>query len=446
MSAYKKTLGDSNINRALLNMSIPAIVGMSVVATYSMVDTIFVGHCVGPSGIAGVFIGFPYQIFIMSVAMMLGVGGGSIISRALGEGNVEKAYTTLSTVGLGTVALGIVITLVSFLLLPVFLKFSGAKGLVYYHAKPYFIVMILGTVFFMVSLVANSLLRAEGKSNAAMWILVMAAGINIILDFFLIYLFKMGTFGASLATVIAEVVAFIYIVCHFSKHGSRIHFEKLIFKWEIFKETLILGFSSFINQVSSSFLLVVLNNRLAIYGGGIAIGIFSIYHRMAMLICMPVFGLAQGMQPLAGYHFGSRTFDKVKEVFHKATFWATVVTTIGFVVLVFFPSFVIRIFTKNVDILPQGKQALILLSLAYPLVGFQMIGSMGFMAIGKYRPALILNTLRQLIFLIPFVYILSPIFGLYGIWISFPISDVLAFVVTLVLYRRYIHKLEKEYN
>ena len=256
----------------------------------------------------------------------------------------------------------------------------------------------------------------------------------------------MGTFGAALATVIAQIVASCYVVFHFSKHASRVHFERLIFDVRIFKETVVLGFSSFVNQVSSSILVVVLNNRLAAYGGGVAIGIFSIYHRMAMLICMPVYGLAQGMQPIAGYHFGSKTFSKVKEVFHKATLWATVVTTLGFVAMCFFPSLVISIFTSDLEILPEGKTALVLLSLAYPLVGFQMIGSMGFMAIGKYRPALILNTLRQLIFLIPFVYILSPFFGITGIWIAFPISDTLAFVVTLVLYHRYIRQVEREYD
>ncbi len=443
---HNKVLGDKNINRALLNMSLPAIVGMSVVATYSLVDTVFVGHCVGPMGIAGIFIGFPFQIFIMSVAMMLGVGGGSIISRALGEGRVRRAYSTLSTVVFGTLAIGVIITLVCLVGLPFFLRLSGADGLVYSYAKRYLVVMILGTVFFMGALVANSLLRAEGRSNAAMWILVLGGGLNIVLDFFTIYLFNMGTFGAALATVLAQIVASVYVVFHFSKHASRVHFEKLIFDWRIFKQTLILGFSSFINQVSSAILIVVLNNRLSTYGGGVAIGIFSIYHRMAMLICMPVYGLAQGMQPIAGYHFGSKTFDKVKEVFHKATFWATLVTTLGFVVMCFFPSFVIGAFTSSVKILPEGKTALVILSLAYPLVGFQMIGSMGFMAIGKYRPALILNTLRQLIFLIPFVYILSPFLGIMGIWVSFPLSDFLAFVVTLILYHRYIRQVEKEYK
>ncbi len=442
---HNEVLGDQNINRSLLNMSLPAIVGMSVVATYSLVDTIFVGHCIGPIGIAGVFIGFPFQLFIMSVAMMFGVGGGSIISRALGEGRVSRAYSTLSTVVFGTLATGVIITVVSILGLPIFLRLSGAEGLVYLYAKRYLVVMILGTVFFMGSLVTNSLLRAEGRSNAAMWILVLGGGLNIVLDFFMIYLFKMGTFGAALATVIAQVVASCYVVFHFSNHGSRVHFERLIFDWRIFKQTVVLGFSSFINQVSSSILIVVLNNRLSTYGGGVAISIFSIYHRMAMLICMPVYGLAQGMQPIAGYHFGSRTFGKVKEVFHKATIWATVVTTLGFVAMCFFPSLVIRIFTSDLEILPAGKSALVLLSLAYPLVGFQMIGSMGFMSIGKYRPALILNTLRQLVFLIPFVYILSPIFGITGIWISFPISDILAFVVTLILYHRYIRQVEKDF-
>jgi len=443
---HSKILGDKNINRALLNMSLPAIVGMSVVATYSLVDTIFVGHCVGPMGIAGVFIGFPFQIFIMSVSMMFGVGGGSIISRALGEGKIRRAYSTLSTVVFGTLLTGVIITVVCILGLPFFLRLSGAEGLVYVYAKRYLTVMIFGTVFFMGALVANSLLRAEGRSNAAMWILVLGGGINILLDFFMIYLFDMGTFGAALATVIAQIVASCYVVFHFSKHASRVHFERLIFDVRIFKETVVLGFSSFVNQVSSSILVVVLNNRLAAYGGGVAIGIFSIYHRMAMLICMPVYGLAQGMQPIAGYHFGSKTFSKVKEVFHKATLWATVVTTLGFVAMCFFPSLVISIFTSDLEILPEGKTALVLLSLAYPLVGFQMIGSMGFMAIGKYRPALILNTLRQLIFLIPFVYILSPFFGITGIWIAFPISDTLAFVVTLVLYHRYIRQVEREYD
>jgi len=442
MQSQYKILGDKNINRSLFNLSIPAIIGLTVVATYTMVDSIFVGHSVGPDGIAGIFIVFPFQIFIMAVAMMFGVGGGSIISRALGESDFEKVYLTLSTVIFSTLIASLIITIFTVIFLNGYLKISGAKGIIYSYANSYMLIIALGTIFFMFSLVVNSLLRAEGKGKMAMWIMAFAAFGNIFFDYIFIYKMDMGTQGAAIATVLAQMMASFYVLPHFFRHRSMVHFAKLRISIKIVKETILIGFSSFINQVSSSFLILVINNRLSLYGGEFSVSIFSIYQRVALLICMPVYGLAQGMQPIAGYHFGAKNFSKVKEVFHKTTFWATIVTTLGFIILFVFPKYIMGIFTSEPNMIEQGKFTLRILSLAYPLVGFQMIGSMGFMAIGKAKPALILNSLRQFVFLIPLVLILSLKFGLIGIFYSFPISDILAFIVTFLFYKSYIHKME----
>ena len=388
-----RVLDSPKIGRLLFKLSAPAMVGMFVMATYNVADTIFIGRGVGSLAIAAVILIAPFQILTFAIATMLGVGGASIYSRLLGAKKDKLAEIAFTNVVRFATFFGLFTTLFGVFFLDSILKWLGTSDLTYIYARDYFGIIIWGTLPLIFAVSLNNIARAEGRAKLAMGTMLVSSLINVILDPILIFKFNMGVKGAAYATVFAEIFTSIYLLVFFLRQKRFLVFTK-IFSFAKMraiaytaKQILTVGMSSFVNQVSASIMVLVLNNRLMLYGNELSITVFAVYHRTAMFIFMPIYGIVQGMQPIAGYNYGAKKFDRVKHVIKLATIAGSSISLLGFVLLFFFPSLVIGIFTSDPRVLSLGTRGLRIMSIVFPLIPAQMVGSTTFQALGKPMPA-----------------------------------------------------------
>ena len=334
----KQILDDDNIKKLLFKLSLPATVGMIVMALYNLVDTIFIGRSVGSLGIAGLAIVFPLQMFIMSIAQMLGIGSASIISRSLGAKNFDKAKLTFSNVYLVSIFFSILIVGAGLIFSSSILKSFGATENILPFAKDYFGIIIFGTFFFSFDMISNNIIRSEGHAKVAMFSMFTGAILNIILDPIFIFGFKMGIKGAALATVLSQMCMTIYILFFFRSGKSSLHIKDIYprLKIKIIKEIMAVGSASFFRMVLGSLLVIIVNNSLKVYGGDIAIAAYGVISRLVRFIFMPLFGIAQGLQPVLGYNFGAKRYKKAKLSVTIAMRNATIITSLGFITIMLF--------------------------------------------------------------------------------------------------------------
>ena len=454
MGERNEMLGNKSIGKLLIQLSIPATIGMIVQALYNLVDTIFVGQGVGVMGIAGVSVAFPIQMIIMSFAQMFGIGGASIISRSLGAKDLKKAEKTMGNVFSLVIILSAVITILGSIFMKPLLIAFGATTEILPHAMEYTGVILMGTIFFSFAMASNNIIRSEGNAKIAMNTMLISAGMNIILD--PIFIFdvipiinlpglNMGTRGAALATVIAQVTTVIYLVFYFLQGKSIVKFRIKHLKLEIKLaiEIMTIGIASFTRSIAGSLLAIIINNSLAIYSGSLAIAVYGVIHKVIMFTLMPMLGIVQGLQPIIGYNFGANQPDRVKEALKVGIKIATAISTIGFVFVMFFTDTMISIFNNDPELIKMGTHALRIITLTLPVVGFQVVGSGYFQAIGKAAPALILSMSRQLLILIPLILILPKFFGLEGVWAAFPLADLLAVLLTFFVLMKDIKLLDQ---
>ncbi len=444
-----KILANQNIKQLLLKLSIPAMVGMLVMATYNVVDAIFIGRGVGTLAIAGIMIVAPFQILVFAIATMFGIGGASIFSRLLGAKRSKLANIALTNTIKLAIFFGLSLSIVGYFFIEEILIICGVTDATYQYAKDYISILIFGFTPLVFVISYNNLIRAEGKAKTAMVTMMVSALINVILDPIFIFYFHMGIKGAAYATIIAEIFTCIYLSSHFVITKSKrdildvFRFHRIGIRLYLMREIFTVGATSFVNQICASVMILVLNKKLAIYGGDLAISVFTIFMRTSHLIFMPVFGIAQGMQPIAGYNYGAKNYNNTKKVIFLAIRYGTYISIFGFILLFFFPKFIVTMFTNDPTIVPIGIQGLKTMSIAMPFIATQMVGSVTFQALGKPIPALLLSILRQVLILIPLLLVFSSYLGLFGIWISFPLSDIFSFTITLFLLRNQILKLNK---
>ncbi len=439
--AQSKILGSENIPSLLIKQSIPAAIGILVLSIYNLVDTIFVGNYVGPLGIAAVTVTLPISFFISSVGMAIGIGGGSIISRALGSGNGGKANLTFGNmIGMTLTVAAIFVILSTFFLDEVLLIFGG-KGEILDYAKEYFQVLLIGIPFLSWAMMANNVIRAEGKPKFAMLVMMIPAVTNIILDaVFIIYL-GWGIAGAAWATTISYILSAIYALVFFAYGKSELKVERKYFRVDlkIAKEILSLGSVTLARQGTISLLILIMNHTLFRYGGEIAIAIYGIISRMIMFSLFPVMGLVQGFVPIAGYNYGAEYWERVKDVVNKSIKYGVLLSFLIFISIIFGADTIVKVFSKDSEILQLTPSALRIAFLATPLIAVQLIGAAYFQAIGKPVPALILSLSKQGFFLIPLVLIMPLFFGLDGVWYSFPIADLSSTLVTWLFLKKEIN-------
>ena len=430
-------LANEKISKVLMKLSLPATIGMIVNALYNVVDTIFIGRGVGSMAIGGLAIAFPIQMFIMAIAQMIGIGAASVISRSLGAGDVEKADNTAGNAYISIIVIAIITVFLGLRFIDPLLRIFGASDTLLPYAKEYMQVIFIGSVFFMFAVASNNLIRAEGNAFVAMMSMIIGTGLNIILDPIFIFWLNMGIRGAALATIISQFFSFVFVMVYIYSGKSQLKVKPHHLKpnkallSEIFK----VGAPAFARQVGGSALSIVLNNSLGFYGGDIAITIFGMINRLLMFIFMPLFGVVQGFQPIAGFNYGAKKFDRVREVIRISIKYTTIYTIGGWAIAQVFAPFFLGVFTSDTAVVTQGIPILRVVVMAVPVIGVQIISSSVFQAFGKARPAMVLSLLRQFIMLIPMVLIFPRFFGIWGIWVAFPLSDFLSTVVTLFMLR-----------
>ncbi len=443
----KHILADENIGRLLWKLSIPATVGMLVMATYGLVDAIFVGRAVGPLGIGGIAIVFPIQMTVMAIGHMIGMGGASIISRSLGAGNPERAERTLGNVASLTIGISAVIMLLAFPLSDHLLRLFGATEGLLPYAREYLLVILWGTPFRAFVMANNNIIRSEGRARVAMTTMLVSAGINIVLDPIFIFGLDMGVKGAALATVIAMGCTTVFVVIYFTGGfaGLRLRLSALALRADIVKETFAIGVSSFVRMVSGSVVVIILNRNLGYHGGDIAVAAYGAIHRLIHFAFMPMMGFAQALQPVAGFNYGAKRYAKAKEALRIATIRSTIVGFVAFVLLMLFAEPMMRVFGDDPELIAIGVPMLRIVIAVFPLVAFQLMGASLLQAHGRAMSAFILSLSRQILILIPLILILGPIHGINGISVAFPISDLASAAIAaalLVAEIRYLNRME----
>lgn len=437
----RTAFGTQPLGRLLRKQAIPASAGIMVMSIYGIVDTIFVGLWVGSLGIGAITVVLPITFLIASIGMAIGIGGASIISRSFGEGDDAKAFRTFNNqVGM-TLTLGVFFVIVGFLFMDEILAVFGGRGDIREPAQTYFSIVLLGVPFLAWSMMSNNVIRAEGYPRIAMLIIMIPAVINIILDpVFIVYL-DMGIAGAAWATTVSYVFSASFSTWFFLKGGSQMKLGVAYLKPDppIIREIASLGAVTFIRQGTISVLSIVLNNSLFIYGGEMGLSIYGIINRLMMFINFPVLGITQGFVPICGFNYGARMMDRVKRLIRLSILSAVLISLGIFIIIMIFAPQIISIFTNETLLIKQTTPALRTVFLAIPLMGINLLGSAYFQAIGKARPALFLAMTKQGFLLIPFILLLPTFFGIYGIWLAFPLADTGAALIT-VLYFKYRHQ------
>lgn len=434
MNNNSKQLGEKKISSILLKLSIPATAGMIVNALYNFVDTIFLGRFVGTDAIGALAISFPIQMIIMGLGSMIGIGAASAASRALGAKKIEKADHIVGNAFLLIFIIGIFLITLGRIGLNPILELFGATKTLKPLAFDYMNVILLGSIFLTISMVSNNIIRAEGNAKVAMISMMIGTGFNIIMDPIFIKFLDFGIKGAALATIIGQLLSFIFVSYYFysGKSNFKIMPHHLKPNFEYIKEILTVGLPTFMRQIASSILAIVVNNSLALYGGDIAISVYGVVNRVLMFIFMPMFGIVQGFQPIASFNYGAKKYNRVIKVIKLSIKTLIIYSTIGFICIQLFPEFIIKLFNNDKELISIGQNALRIITLAIPLVGIQIITASLFQSLGRALNALIVSMSRQTLFLIPLVLILPKVnnLGLKGIFIAFPIADLLAIILS----------------
>jgi putative MATE family efflux protein len=440
--AQSKTLGVEKISTLLVKQSIPAAMGVLVLSIYNLVDTIFVGNYVGPLGIAAVTVVMPLTFFMSSVGMAIGIGGGSIISRALGSNDRERAHLTFGNMIGMTLTVAAIFVIISSVYIEEVLIIFGGKGDILKYASEYFGILLIGIPFLAWAMMSNNVIRAEGKPKFAMLVMMIPAISNIILDAVFIVYFKWGIIGAAWATTISYILSAVYALGFFVFRHSELHFEWKYLRIDlpIAREITSLGGVTLARQGTISLLVLVLNHTLFKYGGEISIAVYGIISRMIMFALFPVMGLVQGFVPIAGYNYGAEYWLRVKEVVNTAIKYGVGLSFIVFITILLGADSIVSVFSQDTEILNNTPYAMRIAFLATPLIAVQLIGASYFQAIGKPGPALVLSLSKQGFFLIPLVLILPMFLGLNGVWISFPIADLSSTLVTWLYLRKEINQ------
>ncbi|WP_288478593.1 MATE family efflux transporter [uncultured Clostridium sp.] len=444
-------LGTEKVSKLLISFSVPAIIGMLVNTLYNIIDRMYIGNIegVGKLAITGVGITMPIMTIILAFGMLVGIGTASRISIFLGKGDKETAEKHIGNAFVLIIIFSILITIIGLAFLDKILVVFGASSSTEIYARQYMQIIFVGTIVSMLSFGLNHSIRSDGSPKIAMLSMLIGAIINIILDPILIFVFNLGVRGAAIATVISQFVATIWILYYFTKGQSSIKLKKENFKLKkyIVLSIFSIGISPCSMQIAACIVQVIANNSLKHYGGDLAIGAMTIVQSIGMIFLTPIFGLNQGSQPIIGYNFGAKKYNRVKTTVFYGAITATIIVTIGWLVVQLAPQLLIKIFNNDPELLEIAKNGLRIYLLFIPVIGLQIISSNYFQSVGKAKISMFLSLLRQVILLIPFMIILPRIFGLNGIWMAGAISDLLSAIITCCIFYNSLKKLNKEnYN
>ena len=441
-------LGTKPVGELLRQYAVPGIIAMTASSLYNMVDSIYIGHIadVGPMAISGLAVTFPLMNISTAFGTLVGVGAATMISVLLGQKNYDVANKVLSNDVTLNILTGVVFTLVTLLWMDPILLFFGASDAPLPFARDYMTIIALGNAVTHLYFGLNAIVRSSGNPRLAMGLTLFTVTSNAILDPIFIYTLGLGIQGAALATVLCQSMALGYTMWYFLDGRRFLHLprSRKMFRvdWKIARDSLAIGMGPFLMNLASCVVVLFINQQLVKWGGDLALGAYGIVNRLSFLFIMIVMGLNQGMQPIAGYNFGARQYGRVREVYMKTALWATVVCTAGFLISELLPGPAVGIFTNDPELHTLAESGLRMMNLAFPIIGFQMVTTNLFQCLGMVRKSIFLSLSRQLLFLLPCIYLLPSLLeSEKGVWYSFPISDTIASVITVLMALSLIRKL-----
>jgi len=445
-------LGSDPIGKLLVKQAVPASIGILVMSLNILVDSIFVGNWIGSIAIAAINVVLPVSFFIAALGMSIGIGGSSIISRALGADNHAKAIKTFGNQITLTLLITTVMVVLGLYYVNELIPAFGGKGAIFEPAKIYYTIVLYGVPFLAFCMMGNTVIRAEGKPKFAMIAMIIPSVGNLLMDYVFIYIFDWGMEGAAWATTVGYLLCAAYVLYFFLSDKSELKLTPACFKLElpIIKEIGSLGFVTLSRQATTSVVYLLMNNILFGLGGEAMVAVYAIIGRMLMFALFPVFGVTQGFLPIAGFNYGAKKYQRVQESIITAIKYASLLAAVVFIGLMSFPQEIASLFLSdragqsaddlaaNAYVLEHIPLAMRLVFAATPIIALQLIGAAYFQAIGKAIPALLLTLSRQGFFFIPLILILPDYLGELGVWLSFPIADVLATIVTGLYLRKEI--------
>lgn len=434
MNEKTKELANLPIPRLMLKFFIPAFIGVFVNAMYNIVDRIFIGQGVGSMALSGVSVTFPIMLIIMGFGMLIGIGAGVLVSINLGKHDLNKAESVLGTSFLLMLLVSVLITVIGFSIKGPMLHSFGATAETIQYANDYLDIILAGTVFQVVGFSLNNIIRAEGNAKVAMFSMIISAGTNMILNPIFIFGMGMGVKGSAYATVISMVVLTVWVLFHFksSKSVIKLRPENIRINWKILLEIMAIGMAPFVMQIANSIVQGLINTKLIAFGGDLAVGAMGIVNSVATLIIMSIVAVNMASQPIISFNYGAKSYGRVKETLRIAIISATIISILAFICVETIPESIVKLFNStDTGLLNFGIDGLRLALLALPVVGFQVVTGNFFQSMGNAKIAVLLTLLRQVIILIPLLFILPNYYGLQGIWMSMPISDFCSAIIVI---------------
>lgn len=439
-------LGTKPVGKLLIQYAFPAIIAMIAASLYNIVDRIFIGQIVGPMAISGLAITFPFINLGAAFGAAVGIGASTSISVKLGQRDYETAENILGNTVTLNLIIGSAFGIICLIFLDPILRFFGASDATIPYARSFMEVILAGNVISHMYFGMNAVLRAASKPRQAMMATIFTVLINIILDFIFISLWGWGIRGAAFATILSQALALCWQMKQFTNKDEILHLKRGIYrlKRHLVENIISIGISPFLMNACACIVVIFMNNQLVRYGGDMAVGAFGIAYSVAMVFIMFVIGLDQGMQPIAGYNYGSQQTDRLMRVLKLTIFAATGIMVTAWLIAHLAPYYCARMFTKDPELIRQAIKAIQINMMMYPIVGFQMVVTNFFQCIGKVKISIFLSLSRQLLFLIPLLVILPQFFNLNGVWASLPSSDFLASLVAAIIMITYMRRLKKQ--
>jgi putative MATE family efflux protein len=429
-------LQDTNVGRLMLKYFVPAFVGVIINALYNIVDRVFIGQGVGATALSGISIIYPIMLIMMGFSMLIGIGTGVFVSINMGKKNLDRAEKTLGTGFVLMLVVSVVImAFIYFFKEPVLMSF-GATDETFEYANDYLNIIVAGVVFHVVGFSLNNVIRSEGNARIAMLSMIISAGTNIILDPVFIFWLDMGVKGAAWATNISMFILMIWVVAHFRSKNAvvKLRNKNIRIDKQILIEIVAIGMAPFSMQVANSLVHGLLNQRLIEFGGDLAVGAMGIINSVNSLVIMTIVAINMAAQPIIGFNYGAKSVPRVKEALRISIIAATLVSVVAFLLIEAVPGHLVRIFNNDsIELYNISVHGIKLVILAYPVVGFQIVASNFFQAVGKAKIAMFTTLFRQVIGLIPLIFLLPEFFGITGIWLAYPIADLIAAVAVFLL-------------
>ena len=443
----QKHLGDAPIGKLLLQYSIPAIIGMVVNALYNIVDRMFIGNIpdIGSLAITGVGITMQIMTIVLAFGMLIGIGTTANISLNLGKGNRTTAEKLLGNAFTLSIIVGLAIAITGTIFANPILNLFGASENTLFYAKEYIGIILLGCTFNILSFALNSTVRADGNPKMSSITMVIGCGANIILDYLFIFVLNLGVKGAALATIISQAITFFIILYYYTAGNSnlKLKIENFKLKKHLVTMTFAIGIAPFATQIANSLVQVIANNALKTYGNDLAIGAMTVISSLNIIFMMPIFGINQGCQPIIGFNYGAKKYERAKEAFKYATIAACVICIIGFISIQCFPTQIISLFNNDPELTTLAIKGIRIYLLMMPVVGINIVATSYYQSIGKAKISMFVSLLRQVILLIPFTIILPKFIGLDGVWAAGACADSLSVIITLVLLKKEFKQLDK---